>query len=126
MRTPGDETIVLRRVEDDLARAERGNPVPERVIEVGGKHPGAAAKEIGIGRRNAAQFLARHRMAAEKRAAMQGALRLVDDCLLGASRIGYQRVGTDKRIELSKRFENARDRLREKQQIADAGRFFES
>jgi hypothetical protein len=93
---------------------------------LGGKHPRATAKEIGIGFRNTAYSLASHRMAAQKRAAMQGAPRLLDDYPLRASGIGYECVGPDEGIEFSKSFENARDRLRQKQQIADAGRFFES
>src|SRR5580693_7761213 len=64
-------------------------------------------------------------MPAEKRASPQASLCLIRDRLLGASRIGNQRVFLDQRIKLPQRLENAGDGLRKEQQIGSAGRLFE-
>jgi hypothetical protein len=56
---------------------------------------------------------------------MQRSPGLIHDYLLGAACIGHQRVSAHQRVEFAQGVENAIDRLREEQEVAEGAGFFE-
>ena len=121
---PGDRARAASRI---ISRAPNSrNPFPERMIEIRTSAPRAVPRNRSASAAAAPRkFLARHRMPAQKRALRKRSRRLLDNRLLGASRIRHQRVRPNQRIQPAKRFENPGNRLREKQQIAGSRGLFE-
>ena len=76
---------------------------------VGSEYPGAALEQFGVGPGGAAFFLAGQRVSAQKLAAVNLLARQVRNLALGAARVGNQRIGPQKRIDVANGVENAPD-----------------